>query len=100
MKDIDIVDLEKQIMKLRAVGGTDISAAVKAATAMYTTKETERYFCLLHFQTLVLNGCLIREGYSNRIFYLTDLEVGQDDSKKFKESVQLNSGKNLWSTVV
>jgi len=41
-----------------------------------------------------------RVGYSNRIFYLTDLEVGQEDARKFKDSVQANSSKNLWSTVV
>jgi hypothetical protein len=42
-KDIDSVDLEKQIMKFRADGGTDISAAVSEATKMFTKKETERY---------------------------------------------------------
>lgn len=42
-KDIDSVALEKQIMKLRAEGGTNISKAVTAATDMYTTEQTERY---------------------------------------------------------
>jgi uncharacterized protein with von Willebrand factor type A (vWA) domain len=41
-KDIDAVDLEKQILRLRADGGTDISSAMKAATDMFTSKETER----------------------------------------------------------
>jgi len=81
-KDIDQVDLEKQIMKLRAGGGTDISSAVAMATKMYTNAETER------------------EGYSNRIFYLTDMEVTQDDGNLFKSSVGQNSNRSLWSTVV
>lgn len=46
-KDIDAVDLEKQIMKLRADGGTDISAAVRKASSMFTTKETDKYIPLL-----------------------------------------------------
>eukprot|EP00026_Physarum_polycephalum_P005171 Phypoly_transcript_05201.p1 GENE.Phypoly_transcript_05201~~Phypoly_transcript_05201.p1 ORF type:complete len:600 (+),score=119.37 Phypoly_transcript_05201:70-1869(+) len=81
-KNIDQVDLEKQIMKLRATGGTDISSAVNMATGMYTNAETER------------------EGYSNRIFYLTDMEVTVDDGNKFKESVGVNSNRSLYSTVV
>jgi hypothetical protein len=40
-KDIDQVDLEKQIMKLTAGGGTDISSAVSMATKMFTNAETE-----------------------------------------------------------
>jgi hypothetical protein len=81
-KDIDQVDLEKQILKLRASGGTDISSAVSMATKMYTNTETER------------------EGYSNRIFFLTDLEVTSEDGKKFKDSVAHNSNSSIWSTVV
>jgi Mg-chelatase subunit ChlD len=42
LKDIDQVALEKQIMNLRAGGGTDISCAVKKVTEMYTKQETER----------------------------------------------------------
>jgi hypothetical protein len=42
----------------------------------------------------------IREGYSNRIFFLTDLEVGDSDAAQFKQSVLQNSNNNLWSTVV
>lgn len=41
-KDIDALDLEKQIMKFRAGGGTSIVAAMDVATKMFTTKETER----------------------------------------------------------
>lgn len=42
----------------------------------------------------------IREGYSNRIFFLTDLEVSSNDGNQFKASVVRNSSNNLWSTVV
>lgn len=46
---------------------------------------------------LIMN---IREGYSNRIFFLTDLEVNTTDANQFKAGVVNNSNKNLWSTVV
>lgn len=52
-KDIDAIDLEKQIRKLRADGGTDISAAVREASKMFTSKETER-FVLINFILLLL----------------------------------------------
>lgn len=41
-----------------------------------------------------------REGYSNRIFFLTDLEVTAEDGRKFKDGVLSNSSRSLWSTVV
>jgi hypothetical protein len=81
-KEIDQVGLEKQILKLRASGGTDISSAVTMANKMFNTTEYER------------------QGYSNRIFFLTDLEVTSEDGTKFKTSVVENSNKSLWSTVV
>lgn len=41
-----------------------------------------------------------REGYSNRIFFLTDMEVTREDGDQFKKDVLINSNNNLWSTVV
>ncbi len=97
--DIDSVDLEKQILQLRATGGTEISKAMKAAKEMYTTTEMERYVLLLFFGNFIFQH-YFRTGYSNRIFFLTDMEVSSSDAATFKDSILQNSNGNLWSTVV
>lgn len=79
-KDTDTVALEKKIMKFRPGGGTELTEGLKAATAMYAK---------------------VPEGCSNRIFFLTDMEVNSSqDGKVFTDYVKKNSNENLWCTVI
>jgi len=79
--EIEKVGLEKAILKLRACGGTELTEGFKAATKMFAKAE---------------------EGpnRSSRVFFLTDMEAGSDDERKFIATVKQNSEVSLWSTII
>ncbi|CAF0750751.1 unnamed protein product [Didymodactylos carnosus] len=79
--DVDSIQLEKKILKLRGDGGTNITKAIQSATALY--KEAKE-----------------GNSSSSRIFFLTDMEVSRDDGESFLNIIQKNSDNALWSTVV
>jgi Ca-activated chloride channel family protein len=79
--DIDVKVFSDKLSKLRATGGTEISSALIKAKAEYQTVPEEK-------------------NVSNRIFFLTDMEVGKDDGMNFTDLVDSNSKEAIWSTVV
>lgn len=74
-------ELHKNIAKFRPMGGTNLTAGLKAST------------------TLLANG---KEGLncSSRIFFLTDMEVTDQDGTEFTDQVQKNSNEAIWTTVI
>lgn len=84
-KTIDKEKLKKDIAGLRADGGTNISRATSAASGLFNNYSREGE-----------GGAPI----TNRVFFLTDMEIEADDTKNFITAVKKNSEASLWSTVV
>jgi hypothetical protein len=79
--DIDRPALERSINNLRIGGGTYIAPAVKMATNMF--KDAKESSSL-----------------SNRIIFLTDMEVCTDDGTEFENFVVKNSANSIYATIV
>jgi len=75
---IDHKELERNIQNLRASGGTTISKAMVTATNLYVNASEA----------------------SNRIFFLTDMEISEEDGKDFVAAIQRNSSNSMWATVI
>lgn len=81
IKMTDVNVLKKKISSLRPMGGTTISSAINSATEIFET-------------------CSELSNSSNRIFFLTDLEVSVTDGNDFLKTIKQNSNNSIWSTVV
>eukprot|EP00029_Vermamoeba_vermiformis_P008668 TRINITY_DN4121_c0_g1_i1.p1 TRINITY_DN4121_c0_g1~~TRINITY_DN4121_c0_g1_i1.p1 ORF type:complete len:677 (-),score=215.31 TRINITY_DN4121_c0_g1_i1:73-2004(-) len=79
--DIDRPALERSIKNLRIGGGTYIAPAVTMATKMF--KDAKESSSL-----------------SNRIIFLTDMEVCTDDGIEFENFVTKNSANSIYATIV
>ena len=89
VSSIDREQLEEDILKLRAVGGTNITEAVKCATDLYHNRGKN--------QDLVDDN----RNISRRIFFLTDMEVSHEDGQEFLKHIKANAeNERIWSTVV
>ncbi|CAF4961383.1 unnamed protein product, partial [Rotaria magnacalcarata] len=89
VSSIDREQLEDDILKLRAGGGTNITEAVKCATNLYDTREKNK--------DLEDDN----RNISRRIFFLTDMEVSHEDGQQFLKHIKDNAEKEkIWSTVV
>ncbi|UJR29673.1 hypothetical protein I4U23_017221 [Adineta vaga] len=90
VSSINKEQLEKDILKLRADGGTNITEAVKCATDLYHRRDEKN-------TNLKDNNHKI----SRRIFFLTDMEVSHEDGQEFLKHIKDNAeNERIWSTVV
>ncbi|CAF1013155.1 unnamed protein product [Rotaria sp. Silwood1] len=89
MSSINRKQLEENILKLRANGGTNISRAIEVASDLYNS-ETDK-------KGMKDDNNMI----SRRIFFLTDMEVSTTDGQTFLKRIQDNAQNHtIWSTVV
>ncbi|CAF3950342.1 unnamed protein product, partial [Rotaria sp. Silwood2] len=89
MSSISRTQLEENILKLRANGGTNISRAIEVASDLYNS-ETDK-------KGMKDDNNMI----SRRIFFLTDMEVSTTDGQTFLKRIQDNAQTHtIWSTVV
>jgi Mg-chelatase subunit ChlD len=89
VSSINKEQLEEDILKLRAGGGTNITEAVKCATDLYHMREK--------------NKDLKDDNHniSRRIFFLTDMQVSHEDGQGFLKHIKDNAENDrIWSTVV
>eukprot|EP01114_Cavostelium_apophysatum_P022625 TRINITY_DN824_c0_g1_i2.p1 TRINITY_DN824_c0_g1~~TRINITY_DN824_c0_g1_i2.p1 ORF type:complete len:516 (+),score=193.17 TRINITY_DN824_c0_g1_i2:1198-2745(+) len=80
-KDIDRAELHRKIDEIEDRGGTQVAPAFKAAAKMFENVE---------------------EGpnTSNRVFFMTDMEVSPGDGNEFADLVKESSDESRWTTVV
>ena len=89
ISSMDREKLEEDILNLRADGGTNITEAVKCATDLYHTRGKSDDLKDDH------------RNISRRIFFLTDMEVSQQDGREFLKHIKNNAeNERIWSTVV
>ncbi|CAF0798994.1 unnamed protein product [Rotaria sordida] len=89
ISSINRTQLEGNILKLRADGGTNITRAIEVASDLYNS-ETDK-------KGMKDDNNMI----SRRIFFLTDMEVSTSDGQTFLKRIQNNAQNHtVWSTVV